>query len=101
MRKQPTKTENILWQRLRRKQVDGRKFRRQHPIGPYIIDFYCHSARLIVEVDGDVHAFQEAYDAERTAWLEAQGCRVIRYSNQDVFQNVDGVLQGIFFALNS
>jgi very-short-patch-repair endonuclease len=95
-RKEPTKAEKLLWQRLRRKQIGGCKFRRQHPIGRYIVDFYCHEARLIIEVDGDVHAFQEEYDADRQAALEEQGCRVVRFSNHDVLKNMDGVLEMVF-----
>jgi very-short-patch-repair endonuclease len=95
MRRQPTEPERRLWQRLRRKQLGGYKFRRQQPLGSYIVDFYCHEACLIVEVDGDSHAFQEAYDAERTAWLEGEGHKVIRFWNVEVMQNLEGVLQVI------
>ncbi|WP_420642830.1 endonuclease domain-containing protein [Candidatus Leptofilum sp.] len=95
MRQQPTEPERRLWQHLRRKQLGGFRFRRQQPLGAYIVDFYCHEARLIVEVDGDSHAFQEKYDAERTAWLEEQGNHVIRFWNVEVMQNLDGVLQVI------
>ena len=93
MRREPTEPERRLWQKLRRKQLDGYKFRRQHPIGRFIVDFYCHEAKLVVEVDGDSHAFQEAYDAARTAWLEAQGLRVLRFDNQTVMKNLDGALE--------
>jgi len=98
MRREPTKAEQTLWQSLRRGQLGNYKFRRQQPIGRYIVDFYCHQAQLIVEVDGDVHAEQEEYDAERTAWLEANGYRVIRFSNLSVNTNLDGVLQEILTA---
>ena len=98
MRRKPTEPERRLWQKLRRKQLDGYKFRRQHPIGRFIVDFYCHQARLVVEVDGDSHAFQEEYDAARTAWLEAQGLHVIRFDNHTVITNLDGVLQAILTA---
>ena len=84
MRQEPTKAEQKLWQRLRRKQIGGCKFCRQHQFGRFIVDFYCHEARLIIEVAGDVHAFQEEYDADRQAALEEQGYRVVRFSNQDV-----------------
>ena len=96
MRQNPTKAENVLWQRLRREQLGGYKFRRQQPIGRYIVDFYCHQTRLIIEIDGEVHAFQEEYDTNRSAWLEAQGYRIVRYSNMDVLKNLDRVLQAIF-----
>ena len=95
MRRQPTTAEQVLWQRLRRSQLGNYKFRRQQPLGQYIVDFYCHQTRLIIEIDGDVHAHQETYDAERTAWLEANGYRVVRFSNMDVVKNTDGVLQMI------
>ncbi|EKF73304.1 hypothetical protein A11A3_14495 [Alcanivorax hongdengensis A-11-3] len=88
--------ERLLWQRLRAGQL-GDKFRRQHGIGEYIVDFYCPGKRLVVEVDGDSHYQPGAgnYDAGRTAFLEACGCRVKRYTNQDVMQNIDGVLDDI------
>lgn len=98
MWREPTEPERRLWQKLRRKQLNGYKFRRQHPIGRFIVDFYCHQARLVVEVDGESHAFQEEYDAARTAWLEAQGLRVIRFSNKAVMKNIDGVAQAIWAA---
>lgn len=96
MRHEPTKAEQRLWNRLRRCQLGGYKFRRQHPIGNYIVDFYCHQTNLIIEVDGDIHAFQENQDAERAAWLKEQGYSLIRFNNSDVFKNLDGVLQVIF-----
>ena len=95
MRREPTKTERLLWQKLRSRQLGDYKFRRQHPIAPYIVDFYCAETKLIVELDGDVHAFQEAYDAERTADLEAQGYHVIRFWNGQVLREMDNVLEMI------
>jgi very-short-patch-repair endonuclease len=71
------------------------KFRRQHPLGWYIADFYCPSAMLVIEIDGDSHASQAEYDDERTAWLESQGIRVIRFSNQEITGNIDFVLEKI------
>jgi very-short-patch-repair endonuclease len=67
-----TKPERILWNALRNRQLDGHHFRRQHPIGDFIVDFFCAEARLVIEVDGDSHAGQREYDARRTAWLLAQ-----------------------------
>lgn len=87
-RKAPTASEDRLWQALRRKQLDGRKFRRQQPIGRFITDFFCAEERLIVEVDGSVHALQRAADAERQRMLEAAGYRVIRVSAEDVETNL-------------
>jgi very-short-patch-repair endonuclease len=98
MRREPTEPERRLWQKVRRKQLDGYKFRRQHPIGRFILDFYCHEARLVVELDGESHAFQEEYDAARTEWLEAQGLRVLRFPNQVVMKNMEGVLETILMA---
>src|SRR6266849_6079578 len=78
-----------LWSRLRRKQLEGFRFRRQHPLGPYVVDFFCPEAKLVVEVDGGQHAD----DGEtRTRWIEAQGYRLIRFWNNDVLANTEGVL---------
>ncbi|MBN1657212.1 MAG: endonuclease domain-containing protein [Anaerolineae bacterium] len=100
LRREQTPAEQILWRRLRGAQLAGYKFRRQHPIGRFIVDFCCASARLIVEVDGDVHAEngQAAYDVARTECLEAEGYRVLRVTNYDVYQRLDGVLEAILRA---
>ncbi|MBT3605014.1 MAG: endonuclease domain-containing protein [Candidatus Latescibacteria bacterium] len=95
LRKNLTPSEKVLWQSLRGRKCNGWKFRRQHPIGRFIVDFYCAEIRLIVEVDGGVHLERELYDAERTELLEKQGYRVIRFSNEEVFQNLDRVLMRI------
>ena len=87
--------EKILWEALRQRRLDGIKFRRQHPIGPYIVDFYCAMARLVIELDGASHVGQEEYDAERSAWLEAQGYFVIRFKNEAVVERLEGVLREI------
>jgi very-short-patch-repair endonuclease len=96
LRSNPTDAEMRLWSRLRRKQVDGHRFRRQVPLGSYVVDFACLEARLIVEVDGGQHGER---DAARTAWLEAQGFRVLRFWNNDVLENTDGVIEAIRGAL--
>ena len=98
LRKQPTDAETHLWSRLRRKQLDGFRFRRQVPLGPYVADFACLDARLVVEVDGGQHA-ERAADTARTAWLESQGYRVLRFWNNDVLGNADGVVETIRSAL--
>ena len=90
-----TPAEARLWQLLRNHNLDGLKFRRQHPIGCYIVDFYCHDARLVVELDGRSHDEQIGYDAARTAWLEGQGYRVIRFTNQVVMSDVVRVAEVI------
>jgi len=84
---------------LRRKQIESRRFRRQVPLGPYVADFVCFDERLIIEVDGGQHADRVARDSERTVWLEAQGYRVLRFWNNDVLSNTDGVIEAIRVAL--
>ena len=100
LRQNQTPAEQILWRRLRGSQLAGYKFRRQHPIGRFIVDFYCAAARLVVEVDGDVHAEDEqaAYDVARTDCLEAEGYRVLRVTNDDVYRRLDGVMEVILQA---
>jgi len=91
MRREPTPPEQKLWFVLRRCQLDGLKFRRQVPIGPFIADFYCPPARLVVEVDGAAHS-DSTTDATRDAWMLDQGLRVLRVWNNDVMGNLEGVL---------
>jgi len=93
-RQQPTPAENLLWQKiLRNRQFHGYKFLRQKPIGPYIADFYCAELKLIIEIDGDSHAEQAQYDAERSAFLASQGVHVLRYANRDVLGNLPGIYE--------
>jgi len=101
LRKNPTEVEKLLWYRLRMWQIDGYKFRRQQPIGNYIADFVCFEKRLIVELDGGQHAVQSGYDAERDGWLRAEGFTVLRFWNNDVLKNLNGVTEKIFEALKS
>ena len=98
LRKHQTDAENLLWRHLRAQARQARKFRRQHPLGPYIVDFICMSGQLIVELDGGQH-FENADDRRRDAWLTAQGFRVLRFWNNEVLCNVDGVLWSIEAAL--
>jgi very-short-patch-repair endonuclease len=93
LRTNPTFPEQLLWSVLRGKQLGGLRFRRQHPIEPYVVDFYCASARLAIELDGESHGGREQYDQQRTRCLEDQGIRVLRFSNDDVLANLDGVLE--------
>ena len=99
LRANQTEAETRLWRLLRDRRLAGAKFRRQVPIGPYIADFACLAAKLIVEVDGGQHAENAAADAARTAWLEEQGFRVLRFWNNDALANSDGVLEEILAAL--
>src|SRR5437763_12667558 len=88
LRSSATEPERRLWSLLRRKQMAGLRFRRQQTIGPYIVDFYCSAAKLVVELDGDQHGADEhlRYDEARTRWLTANGCRVLRFSNTELLQ---------------
>jgi very-short-patch-repair endonuclease len=92
-----TAAERTLWQALRNHQLCGLKFRRQHPIGPYIVDFYCHNARLVIELDGEHHRHRAQYqnDCARTRVLSGLGLKVMRFENQRVFENLLTVLAEI------
>ena len=94
-----TVAEVRLWTRLQRDQIDGHRFRRQVPIGPYVLDFLCVKSRLAIEVDGGQHAVAAEKDDRRTAWLEERGFRVLRFWNNDVLKETDGVVQRIREAL--
>jgi very-short-patch-repair endonuclease len=91
-----TDAERHLWQALRRDQLNGLSFRRQHPVGPYTLDFYCPRLRLAVEVDGGQHAeLRKESDDRRTQWLAEKGVTVVRYWNNDVLSNMAGVLSDL------
>jgi very-short-patch-repair endonuclease len=95
LRKRLTNTERILWKHLRAKQIEGNKFRRQEPIGKYIVDFVCHEKRIVIEVDGSQHSIDKAIDKERDEWLKEQGYEVMRFWNNEVLENIEGVLEVI------
>lgn len=95
LRKNLTKAEAILWEKLRNKQLDGLRFRCQHPVGSFILDFYCPSRKLVIEIDGDIHKERTEYDNARTSKLEEYGYRVIRFSNERVMKDLQGVLDEI------
>ena len=92
LRKRMTESEKLLWSRLRKRQVLGQYFRRQHPISFYIVDFYCHECSLIIELDGEIHKFQKKEDIERTGDLESFGLKVIRFPNQLVLNDIENVI---------
>jgi len=96
LRREMTDAERLLWQHLRQRQVAGRRFRRQHPVGRYIVDFACLEAGLIIEVDGGQHADRREYDTARSAWLERQGFRVLRFWNNEVLTNLEAVREVIW-----
>jgi len=94
MRAAPTDAERAMWRLLRDRRLSGTKWRRQTPLGPYIVDFLCYERRLVVECDGSQHA-ENVRDAKRDAWLEAQGFTVVRFWNHDVLANKQSVLDTI------
>ena len=101
LRSEMTDAERKLWQRLRAHRFQGASFRRQLPIGPYIVDFVCLDARLIIEIDGGQHAVAEAgRDAKRNAWLRSQRFEILRFWNNDVLGNIQWVLERIAEALS-
>ena len=97
-RKSPTTAEHLLWRFLRAGQVDAFKFRRQHPIGSFIVDFCCIQAMLVFEIDGEYHFDQLEYDQYRTAWLEGLEYQVIRFTNQEVITQIEMVIEEILHA---
>ena len=101
LRSNPTEAELRLWSRLRRRQLDGLRFRRQVPLGRFIVDFSCYDERLVIELDGGQHLESREEDAARTQWLESRGFRVLRFWNDEVFKNMDGVLETIRAAAGS
>jgi len=101
LRASSTDAERIIWSALRAGRMNGARFRRQTPIGPYIVDFVCHAARLVIEIDGGQHfeAKQAQRDTRRDAFLAGKGFRVLRFNNHDVMINREGVLETIAAAL--
>jgi very-short-patch-repair endonuclease len=95
MRRNPTPAEGKLWERLRKKQLLSLKFRRQHSIERFIVDFYCRQARLVVEVDGPIHDYTTEEDAIRQEFIEFQGLRMLRFTNEQVLEETAGVLEEI------
>ena len=100
LRNSATKAERLLWRHLSRRQLEGFKFSRQMPVGPFICDFLCRERLLVVEVDGGQHA-ESARDASRTTYIEGQGYGMIRFWNNEVTENLEGVIQAIALALRS
>ena len=103
LRRQLTDAEAILWVKLREMRQIGHRFRRQHSIGLYIADFACIQAKLVIELDGETHGSEEAraYDQRRDAYMQARGWTVLRFSNVEVYRNLNGVLDGIEHALTA
>jgi very-short-patch-repair endonuclease len=99
LRKRLTDAERRLWGQLRRRRIEGLHFGHQVPLGPYVVDFLCFERRLVVEVDSGQHAIDTSRDTLRTSWLEQQGFRVIRFWNNEVLGNTEGVVEAIRLAL--
>lgn len=99
-REQPTASEVLLWERLNKRQL-GMRFKRQHPIDRFIVDFYCHPVKLVIELDGRYHqdVEQQNYDDQRTFCLEELGCKVIRFENNQAANDIEGVIQEIETAM--
>ena len=95
MRRDMTSAEKIFWSKLCKKQLKCLRFRRQHPIGRYIADFYCHEIKLIIELDGIVHEERKEYDENRDGFLEAGGYTILRFSNDEIINSIDNVLEKI------
>jgi len=101
LRKKMTEPEKILWSHLRKRNQHGLYFRRQHPYGIYILDFYCFEANLVIEIDGMIHLSRRIYDIERTKYLKSSGLSVIRINNNDIETRIDWVLEKINIYLNN
>ncbi len=99
LRRNSTDAERAMWRQLRDRRLQGHKFRRQVPFPPYVVDFLCDDAKLVIEVDGGQHDWNRAKDEIRTRFIEQLGFRVIRYWNNDVLSNMDGVLQQILIEI--
>ena len=95
LRKNMTDVELLLWHKIRSRQLQNIRFRRQHPIGRYIVDFICLETKLIIELDGGQHADQKSYDTMRDTWLSQQGFKILRFWNNDILENMDGVIEFI------
>ena len=101
LRGQMTEAESLLWQQLKGRRFQGFKFRRQRPLGPYILDFVCLEAGLVIEIDGGQHSGQHDYDQARTALIETQGLTVIRFWNHEVMNETLAVLEKIWQTLQA
>ena len=101
LRRDSTEAERAFWNQVRDRRLGGHRFGRQVPIGPYIADFVCSTARLVVEVDGGQHQERVTADEQRTQWLEREGYRVLRVWNNDVLRNMAGVLEAVLAELDT
>ena len=96
LRSNLTYSENKLWSHIRKRQINKLKFRRQHPIGNFIVDFVCLEKKIVIEIDGGQHNENADYDLQRTKWLENEGYKILRFWNNEVLENTDSVLEVIY-----
>ena len=101
LRGNPTEAKKVIWRHLRNKQLGGYRFRRQHPLGRFIVDFFCFEKNLVIELDGGHHSEQTGNDEIRTSWLEASGYRVLRFWNNQIMDETDAVLEVILNELEA
>ena len=99
LRKNMTEAEKVSWEKLSNKQLLGLRFRRQHPIDIFIADFYCHQARLVIEIDGPIHNDKEEYDNGREADIEKFGLKILRFTNKEILSDIDKVLSIIEYTV--
>ena len=99
LRENSTDAERLLWFELRDRKLMGLKFRRQRPMGPYILDFLCIERKFVIELDGGQHQQRTEYDGRRTRWLRSQGYTVLRFWNNEVLEDIDAVLDSILLSL--
>ena len=97
LRRNQTEAERALWLQVCNRRLEGNKFRRQQPIGPYVVDFVCFEKKVIIELDGGQHSEQIVYDTKRDAWLESQGYRVLRFWNNQLLGDIEAVLETLKF----
>ncbi|HEY2783514.1 MAG TPA: endonuclease domain-containing protein [Fimbriiglobus sp.] len=101
LRREMTPAEVILWRELRGRRFEGAKFRRQQPVGPFIVDFLCAELKLVIELGGDTHSGREVDDQARQESLEVEGFRVLRYTNPDIYDDLETVLNDIWSAIDA
>lgn len=101
LRREAAPAERVLWKAISRRQLEGWKFSRQMPLGPYVADFLCREASLVIELDGVSHDARQSEDRRRDGYLKKQGYQTLRFSNADVLSNLEGVLMAILAVLNS
>ena len=103
LRKRLTKAESVLWNKIGKNQINGYRFKKQHPISKFIVDFYCHKALLVIEIDGDIHNKEEVLERDEGREYELQklGLTILRFTNEEVIKNIDKVIENIKAATNS